>query len=288
MRIGIRNFGADSPEIINLRINIGSQYLNLGEYGHAQELLEAAVAVKEKRGESDMDAAAALNSLGVVRFSVGDGPGAEAYYRRALAIATPILGAEHSNVAYILGGVGRALALQGKNAEALVFFDRSLAVFSKAVGPDSLVVAGLWAASSDTERQAGNLAGAKARLKRAREIVEKNTNDRDEDSLAYFQAAGRLHLALGDSKAAHRAFEKALAIAEFLYDTEHPNVSAARKRIGRGGGRGSKLTRERRIDMTRRNFLPAAIALLIGFGRRGRPRRYPPPVTRSRTRGGNA
>ncbi len=89
----------------------------------------------------------------------------------------------------------------------------------------------MWAAAADAERQAGNLSGAFTRLGEARTIIEKAATTNDDDSLAYFQSAGRLRLALGDAHAAREAFERAVAIADLMYDEKHPTFVAAEKEL---------------------------------------------------------
>jgi tetratricopeptide (TPR) repeat protein len=89
-------------------------------------------------------------------------------HEKALKIRRRALGEDHVNVAKSLGSIGIIHSKQGKHAEALEMYGRTIATFDRALGVDSRESAGVYYCIAYDKQQSCDAAGA---LESARESV---------------------------------------------------------------------------------------------------------------------
>jgi tetratricopeptide (TPR) repeat protein len=114
-------------------VDSATQAYRQGKYGHAEQQLEAALALAEGLGDQDPRLAASLDKLAQLYFAQGKYSKAEPLYERALAIKERMLGPEHLDLVVSLTNLAAVYDAQGKYAQAAPFHRRARAIREKAV-----------------------------------------------------------------------------------------------------------------------------------------------------------
>jgi tetratricopeptide (TPR) repeat protein len=127
----------NQPEVeADVRLVIGSTYIDLGDYTNALAMTREALRLREAHfGPRNISVARALNNLGAILAEMGDLPGAEAYDRRALELKIALLGRENPDVATSMSNLGFRLQSQGKLAEAEPLLREALRIRLKMLPP---------------------------------------------------------------------------------------------------------------------------------------------------------
>ena len=152
--------------------------------------------------------ALARQSLGVLRFRLGDLDGAIADDRRALALLQG-LGAR-SGEALVAGNLGHALHLRGRYDEAAAFLDRALAL--RKPGEDPVKQAQTLINRGQLHRDLGETDQARARFGAALGLLRK-TKDRSDEAVA-LNALGALELDAGRPEAALKPLQGVLRLRQ--------------------------------------------------------------------------
>ncbi|NMO16580.1 tetratricopeptide repeat protein [Pyxidicoccus fallax] len=137
-----QSFGPDSLEAADVYQELGATRLDQGELVEARAHVERAVALtRQALGPEHPEVARVRLALVLVLRSQNENGLAEALCREALAIFERTLGPDHPRVYDALNDLGSTLVVQGRMAEALPVYERSLEVARKSDGPESMGVA---------------------------------------------------------------------------------------------------------------------------------------------------
>ncbi|KAH8062809.1 hypothetical protein JL720_13179 [Aureococcus anophagefferens] len=117
--------------------NLGNAHGSLGDNAKARELLERALAIKEREyGRDHAEVAVTLANLGNAYNRLGDYAKACELYERALAIFEREYGRDHVQVASTLVNLGNAYGDLGDDAKKRDLLERALAIFEREFGRD--------------------------------------------------------------------------------------------------------------------------------------------------------
>src|SRR6266404_2240722 len=125
-----------------LRTLIGRLYLEIGNYGQAEKMHRATLAIDRKLfGPESPETAAALNDLGVSLWKEGKQPEAEAAHLEAMAIRRQLFGNEHADVATSLNNLANVYRHYQRPMQAQPLVREALRIRQKLFGTDSLEAA---------------------------------------------------------------------------------------------------------------------------------------------------
>ena len=217
--------GTDEPALAELMSRLGLFRAARADLGRARELLERALALRERIFGDHPDTAKAADNLASVILAQGDPAAARPHARRALALRERLLPEDHPDLGASLGNGALVMRALGSLATARQMTERALAIFETALG----------GGHPTTVRMQGNLAlvlmelgEAQAALPlceavlRARETLL--GEDHAETALALHNLAHARHEA-GQLAAARTAYGKALALRERLFGPDHPETA---------------------------------------------------------------
>ena len=171
-------------EVAVVLTNLGTAYGDLGDHAKERDMLERALAIKERAyGRDHPEVATTLTNLGNAYGQLGDHAKKRDMLERALAIEERAYGRDHPNVATTLTNLGNAYGGLGDHAKKRDVLERALAIEERAYGRDHPEVADH--ADEPRERAYGNL---------------------------------------GDHAKKRDMLERALAIDERAYGRDHPEV----------------------------------------------------------------
>lgn len=182
----------------------------------------ALLACAQSAGEPDLDGAA-LNNLGVTLRM--DSRPADAIVRFNAAIRIAEDSGDDRLLATALGGLGACLVDQGEFARAQPVLRRSLALFEKVAGPDSLEAGESANNLAMVYRKDGQLAQAQQQLERALPLMQKFLDPHSKDLEIAFN---NMFIVLAEQDkwdAGEPYLKQALSIAQALPDSpEHADI----------------------------------------------------------------
>ncbi|KAK4887676.1 hypothetical protein RN001_003947 [Aquatica leii] len=134
--------GHDHPDVATMLNILALVYRDQNKYKEAANLLNDALAIREKTlGENHPAVAATLNNLAVLYGKRGKYKEAEPLCKRALEIREKVLGREHPDVAKQLNNLALLCQNQGKYEEVERYYQRGLEIYEQRLGPDDPNVA---------------------------------------------------------------------------------------------------------------------------------------------------
>jgi eukaryotic-like serine/threonine-protein kinase len=210
----------------SLMSGMGAAHLTRGEYPEAAELIERALAIRERSAaENPRALVEPINNLAAVHFATGAYDEAAALLERALYISERTLGPRHPEIALVLNNLATAHVRVQSYDEALALVRRALVIQQDALGPDHPDVAELLATMAFVHGTLGQHAEAKTLDEQALRIFERALGpDHPSVGLALNNLANR-HGALGDQDEARRLLERAVAILEATRGPDHPEAA---------------------------------------------------------------
>jgi tetratricopeptide (TPR) repeat protein len=117
----------DRERTASITLKLGAIERDKGNYAAAEQLYQQALKLyTELKGANALAASLPLIELAELRTSIGDLAGAEGLARRALAIRRTRLPAQHPDITRSEIQLARALADQGKTAEAQPLVERAV------------------------------------------------------------------------------------------------------------------------------------------------------------------
>ncbi len=137
VKLAIKKFGPDHPDVATSLNNLAQLYRLQGRYAEAEPLCKRGLKIYEARfGPDHPNVATSLNGLAVLYQAQGRYAEAEPLYQRGLEIREAKLGPDHPNVATSLNGLAELYRSQGRYAEAEPLIKRSLKIREAKLGPD--------------------------------------------------------------------------------------------------------------------------------------------------------
>ena len=128
-----RTRGSFDPEVAQSLNDLGALYRSLGRYSQAIRVLERAVQVLDRNAPQRF-ASAVHNNLGNAYLDVGEYAKADTAVRRALAIAESGHYEDRSDLAYIMGSLGRQYVLRKQYPEAEATYGTVVSMFAGTLG----------------------------------------------------------------------------------------------------------------------------------------------------------
>jgi len=205
--------------------------IELARYSQAASDLEAAyvLAAENRHDEVEAEAAAGLSWVvghEQVRLELGLQWGTT-----ALALARGLRAAPEAE-AEALNIVGALLVRQGKPDEALVRYERALAIRNALGGPEDATVAALHNNIGSVLTGQGRLAEALDHLQRAVALRERAQGPLHPELAGPLNNLGNVLKRQGKLVEAQRSYERALAIDEQVLDPVHPDLAIALDNLG--------------------------------------------------------
>jgi tetratricopeptide (TPR) repeat protein len=212
------------------RLGRGSVCCARGDYAEAERELLVALELAESRfGAWSIEAAGALNALGMTYKYWGRFDDGRQVYERALAILVRAFGDEHVDVATVHHNLGGLEHARRDFAAAEPHARRSVELRRRALWGDHLATAEDEAALAPILHGLGQDAEAEALLRHAIEILERELGaGHPETAAAWNNLAG----VLDDPDAAAEAYRRALAAKEVALGADHPSLAITLNNLG--------------------------------------------------------
>jgi tetratricopeptide (TPR) repeat protein len=221
----------DNPAVrATLLDTIGKVYISLGRLDRAESLLATALELRRKAlGPDDLDLAATLHNLGVVR-SIKTDPAGEAPFREALAIRRKRLGDDHLLVAetmFDLGFLLRGKAGQAGDAEGERLTEAALAIRRKRLGPGSREVAASLLLMAWLDFEAHQGARGIPRVLEASRILDEATGRHDFGTIVQRFMGARIQEQLGNTAGALKQYVECKDLLAKRLGPDHVMVAYA-------------------------------------------------------------
>ncbi len=225
---------ADQPRLqARMMHTIGDVYHELGLYDRAVEMLEAALAIRERTpGVDDVEIAESLNQLANLYRERGRYDEAEPLFLRALAIWERELGRNHPQAAVALSNLGSLHMEQGDYAAAETLLSQSVTVSETAYGPDDPRVGASLTNLAISFWAQGQLKAAEPLLTRALAIEERSHGADHPDVAESLNNLGALYWTLERYADAEPLYERARRIFEKALGPDHLNTAAVLNNLG--------------------------------------------------------
>jgi tetratricopeptide (TPR) repeat protein len=272
-----KELGADSPELVDLEMQLGTALTAMGKAADAEAILRSALALSERAYGPDSERTGnVLDQLGNALEVIGKYDESLASIQRALAITERVEGPRAYNTGVSYANLAAVLAEVRRLDEAAAADRRAIQIFTDALGPDDPMVGQEWTNLGLTQDRAGQADDAIASLEKGQAIYEKSAPQHPGLAFA-LTALGSLRAGRGELVPARAELERALALRA-APDTD-PAVRASTEIelaavVWRQGdrARGTTLARAAEADFLRSNHTPSdAIAPLfdeiLGKGR---------------------
>ncbi len=222
-----RLFGPRHPDVVRAQNELGFVWVQQDRLEPADSILTLALAsARTFRGEDPL-LASVLSSLGSVRYWQGDREGALAAYLESAEVMARADERDEAQIAAAYGNVAVALQELGRDAEAVVYQERVLAVYRRAYKPSNARIA----------MALRNLASGYHGVRRYDDAVRTN-----EEAVALFRQAvdpdspdlantlsnhGPMLIQVGRFAEAEAAAREAMGIYERTVGTEHQGYAAS-------------------------------------------------------------
>ncbi len=218
---------------VELRTLIGQLYLEIGNYGQAEKMQEAALRINQKLfGPQSRESADSLSELGLVYTQKGELAKAVAAHQEALAMRRLLFGNENADVAASLNNLGEMLTQQGKFSEAEVQLRESVGIRERLFGSESLETA-------DTLRNLSILLGDQGKWPEAeamaREVLAIRRKVYGLENPAVATSLTDVAWAAGGNGKLNEAESlelEALAMRRRLLGNEHPDIAKSLYLVG--------------------------------------------------------
>ncbi|HEU4729553.1 MAG TPA: serine/threonine-protein kinase [Kofleriaceae bacterium] len=225
--------GDDEPLRGRLLRARGKALVTAGKYDAARAMLtDAHARLLHALGPADAETVATVDALARTANVQADYATAQRLNEQSLAVAIPVLGPDHPQVALLLTNLATVLIDAGKPAAAEEPYRRALAIDEKVFGPEAAPTAATLQALGRVEFELHHLEESRRFNERALAIREKTLGP---DHPLVATALGNLALGLAEERkfdAAIPRLERALAIKIKAYGPAHSKVAASHEQLG--------------------------------------------------------
>ena len=212
---------------------LGSLHVALGEFHHAQQYCELALAIQLKiSGAQHVDVASCYSSLAIVFTAQGELKKAREYLERALAIRLQKLGAQHVDVATSYDNLGSVLKNQGDLEQAKEYHERALAIRLQKLGAQHVDIATSYNNLANVLNNQGDLEQAKEYYERALAIQLQKLGTQHVDVATSYNNLGSVLDKQGDLEKAKEYHERALAIRLQKLGAQHIDFAFSYNNLG--------------------------------------------------------
>ncbi len=228
-------WGADpapSDDFAKTLHNLGAVYRTEGRDADAVRFDLRALDLRESlSGPHDLSLLPILNELGSVYLEMADFAHAEETLQRAIAIVEAHQAETTKNAADAFTAWGVVLETEGKNAEAIQWLGKALAIREKLAGPNSAAAADAAKDLALAYRQQGDLARAETLYRHALEAYRQASDP--SGLVVVLNNLGRVLAEQSQYKEAERLYAEAIRVAEQQLGPEHPDVAAGLSSLGK-------------------------------------------------------
>ena len=226
-----RDGGAAAPDSAEAMQLLAWAVFRLARHAEAESLARAAIAARERRGES-FDLALALGTLADIRNGRGAPAEAESLCRRALAIAERAGPADELEVARMRQTLANTLMDGGDLDGAAAELTRVLELRRRRLGGENLVVAQTLHNLAIVRRRQGELTQARRLYEESLAIRERLLGEANVDVAWSLNNLANVLYELGEFAEVRRLHGRALAIREWLLGPDHPDVAFSLNNLG--------------------------------------------------------
>lgn len=240
--------------------NEAINFYDKGEYDEALKLATNALEIREQEsGANDIDVAATLASLALIRSAKGDYETAISLFQRALEIREKTFGTYHQDVARTLHNMAIVFDTMDKFDEAIRLYEKAIEIRQKVLGEmntdlaTSLNNLGLiYTSLADYDK-------AEQLLRRALEIKEKSFAPTSTSIAATLSNLANIFSEKGDTDKALEFYKRALEIREKALGPNHPDVARSLEFVGteyriKGDFKQSEISYLRGLEILRNKF----------------------------------
>lgn len=172
--LALTAFAQDSDEGWKNLIMQALYAAGANDYAKSEQLFQRALKEAERFGPSDPRVGTTLNSLGLVYKAEKRYADADSTFRKSLTILEKAYGSSSIDVANINFNIATVLADQGKQPLALPFLEKSLSIYTRQLGGNSLKAGSVLCMIGDAHRVSKEWNLAEEPLRQCAEIREAN------------------------------------------------------------------------------------------------------------------
>jgi tetratricopeptide (TPR) repeat protein/CHAT domain-containing protein len=207
-------------------LNLGTVLKECGKFAEAEEVLERALAIRDRSlGPDHLEIARVLNELGFVANRARDADLAGQRYRRALAMLERTVGSEHPECAVSLTGLFAADYLRRQFGEAEGYQLRSVELRRRALGPDHPLTAESLRGLGVLWRAMGRDDQAESTLRQAADSFERSLGPAHRQTGLALNSLALLLRDRGGLSEARALFERALEAFDSSLDPLDPWIA---------------------------------------------------------------
>ncbi|HZD69014.1 MAG TPA: FxSxx-COOH system tetratricopeptide repeat protein [Actinomycetes bacterium] len=232
----------------------GGYVYGRARYPEAKALFIRALAIQEAVYGTKQPNAVALNSVGMILYTLGDFDGARSYCERAVATDESNYGPDHPEVAASLHNLANVLRAQGDLQGARTLQERALSICEASLGADHPHTANSLSSLANVLRAQGDLQGARTLHERALSIREASLGPDHPGTATSLNTLAAVLAAQGDLQGARTLHERALSIREASLGPDHPHTanclsSLANVLAAQGDLQGARTLHERALSI---------------------------------------
>jgi tetratricopeptide (TPR) repeat protein len=214
---------APSSDLAKAFHNLGAVYRAQGRNADAVRFYLRALSLRESlTGAGDVSLLPVLNGLGLVYLDMADYVEAEKALQRALAIVKAHEAETTENAAETFTAWGVLLETEGKNADAIVWLGKALAIQETPDAANGLALA---------YRQEGDLPRAESLYRRA--LATYTDASQPGNLVVVLSNLGRVLTEQSQYKEAEQFYHEAIDVAEQHLGPEHPDVAIGVSGLGK-------------------------------------------------------
>ncbi len=229
-----RGLGSSHPEISSYLNSLANLTLLAGDYESARSLYDRSLAIREAAfGQQHDMVGTVVYNLALVDASLGDFERARQEYQRAITIWEGVYGPEHVIVARALAAQAEVIRSLGRPAEARTLFERALTIQERSLGAQHRSVAITLKELAETLRQMHRGAEAWPYIERAQRVWVARGSPDDREYAALLALAAEVRAEQGALDIATRAYDRAVAMYERVFGSDHPEVAQVRLGLAR-------------------------------------------------------
>ena len=221
----VRKIPAARGEVLN---NLGTVYLDAGQFARSRTALEAALVVKrEIHGAQDPELVTTLNNLAVLDSAVHDAAAAVVHLGEAAKIAESELGGDHPFTLAIQGSLGHDYGELGRLRDAKVLVERAYEGTAAVHGVDSTYALRVLRGSAIVSLAEGDLDAAQEKFTRM-------AKQDGEPTLVMLGSLGLTEVAglRGDVAAVHTHGPRMIELFTANFGAKHPEMAAYQQGYG--------------------------------------------------------
>jgi tetratricopeptide (TPR) repeat protein len=223
---------AGSDDLAKAFHNLGAVYRAEGRNADAARFYLRALALRESlTGPGDVSLLPVLDGLGLVYLDMANYVGAAKTLQRALAIVQAHQAETTENAADTFTAWGVLLENEGKNADAMVWLGKALAIRENLGDTNSLAAADAANSLALAYRQEGDLPRAESLYRRALAAYRHASQPRN--LVAVLNNLGRVLTEQSQYKEAEQFYHEAIEVAEQRLGPEHPDVAIGVSGLGK-------------------------------------------------------